>query len=67
MPDQLHDISQRLASIAEEIADIEFDQLRASVEGGATKPSAQQKRIARARRSVEKAAQLLSIEEQPSP
>ncbi len=62
MVDKLHDISDRLYAIAEEIADVALDRLRESVETGATKPSAEDKRLARARRSVEKAAHLLRDE-----
>lgn len=49
---------QRLEGIAEELADLAIDRLRAGVEGdeGA---AAEERRITRARRAVEKAANLL--------
>ena len=59
MVDKRHDISDRLAAIAEEIADLAMERLRDSIEAGETKSSEEEKRLARARRSVEKAAYLL--------
>ena len=52
-------ISERLAVIAEEIADLALESLRESAEAGETKPSEEAKRLGRARRAVEKAAHLL--------
>ncbi len=60
------DIAERLASISEELADLAIDRLReatASVRAGGQPDRelvAEEKRITRARRSVDKAAQLLS-------
>ena len=59
MADKRHDISERLAAIAEEIADLAMESLRDSIEAGETKLSDEEKRLTRARRSVEKAAYLL--------
>ena len=59
MVDQRHDISDRLAAIAEEIADLAMESLRDSIEAGETKSSEEEKRLTRARRSVEKAVYLL--------
>ena len=59
MADKRHDISERLAVIAEEIADLAMESLRDSIEAGETKLSDEEKRLTRARRSVEKAAYLL--------
>jgi hypothetical protein len=59
------DIAERLASISEELADLALDRLREAADavrsGGEPDPrlAAEEKRITRARRSVEKAAQLL--------
>jgi len=59
------DIAARLASISEELADLAIDRLREAAEsvraGGDLDPelAAEEKRITRARRSVEKAAVLL--------
>jgi len=54
----LDHLRQRLEGIAEELADLAIDRLRAAVagEGGA---AAEERRITRARRAVEKAANLL--------
>ena len=49
----------RLEAIAEELADLALDRLRAAVDAGAEKAPADEKLITRARRSVEKAADLL--------
>jgi hypothetical protein len=54
----VEDIRTRLDQIAEELADLALDTLRAAVESGATK-SDEEKRITRARNAVEKAARLL--------
>ena len=54
-----HEISDRLAAIAEELSDLELETLRECVEAGETKPSEDVKRLSRARRAVEKAANLL--------
>ena len=66
MADKRHDISDRLSVIAEEIADLALESLRGSIEAGATRLSDEEKRLTRARRSVEKAAYLLRSDP-PSP
>ena len=48
----------RLEAIAEELADLAIDRLRAAVDGNAG-AAAEERRITRARRAVEKAANLL--------
>ena len=59
------DIAERLAGIGEELADLALDRLREASDavraGGAPDPAltAEEKRITRARRSVEKAVTLL--------
>ena len=64
MPD-LDELAGRLGAIAEELADAALDRLRQSADavrtGGGPDPAlvAEEKRITRARRSVEKAASLL--------
>ena len=64
MPD-LEELADRLGAIAEELADAALDRLRQSADavrtGGGPDPNlvAEEKRITRARRSVEKAAGLL--------
>jgi hypothetical protein len=59
------DIAERLSAIAEELADLALDRLRQAADtvraGGEPDPglSSEEKRITRARRSVDKAVQLL--------
>ncbi len=59
MGGRLDDVQARLEAIAEELADLALDRLRAAVDDGAEKAPADEKLITRARRSVEKAASLL--------
>jgi hypothetical protein len=60
------DIAERLSAIAEELADLALDRLREASEavraGGQPDPelTAEEKRITRARRAVDKAAVLLA-------
>jgi hypothetical protein len=56
---RLDDVQARLEAIAEELADLALDRLRAAVDAGAEKAPADEKLITRARRSVEKAAALV--------
>lgn len=58
------EIRERLEAIAEELADLVTDQLRESIEGGATGASAEERRLSRARRAVEKAAAILGEDPQ---
>jgi hypothetical protein len=53
------DIRQRLEAIAEELADLAISRLRESIDAGGTELPVDEKRITRARRAVEKAANLL--------
>ena len=59
------DLRQRLEGIAEEIADLALDRLRAGVEGDVDAVG-EERRITRARRAVEKASYLLSDGERGS-
>jgi hypothetical protein len=54
----LDHVRERLEGIAEELADAAIDRLRAAVDGDAG-AAADERRITRARRAVEKAAGLL--------
>ncbi len=54
-------LRERLDAIAEELADRAIDRLRAAVEGNEA-AAAEERRITRARRAVEKAANLLRPE-----
>jgi hypothetical protein len=56
--DDLDHLRERLRGIAEELADLAIDRLRAAVEGDAG-AAADERRLTRARRAVEKAAGLL--------
>ncbi len=58
MPGDLDGVRERLERIAEELADAAIDRLRAAVAGNAD-AAAEERRITRARRAVEKAANLL--------
>lgn len=58
----LDDIRSRLAVIADELGDEALTRLRAAVRRGETKAPADEKRLTRARRSVEKAISLLNEE-----
>ena len=54
----LEHLRERLESMAEELADLAIDRLRSAVEGDAG-AAAEERRLTRARRAVEKAAALL--------
>ena len=60
MATDLEDLRARLTTIAEELADVALVQLRATVEDGDADAARAEKKITRARRSVEKAAMLLA-------
>ena len=55
-------LRERLEGIAEELADLAIDRLRAAVEGDQN-AAAEERRLTRARRAVEKAASLLRQDE----
>ena len=59
------DLRQRLEGIAEELADLALDRLRAGVEGNVDAVG-DERRLTRARRAVEKASYLLSDGERGS-
>ena len=59
------DLRQRLEGIAEELADLALDRLRAGVEGDVDAVG-EERRLTRARRAVEKASYLLSDGERGS-
>ncbi len=58
MGGDLDHVRERLEGIADELADLAIDRLRAAVEGNES-AAAEERRITRARRAVEKAANLL--------
>ena len=53
------DVRERLEIIAEELADLALDRLRSATEDGDADAAAEERRITRARRAVEKAVALL--------
>ena len=58
MPGDVDHLRERLEGIAEELADLAIDRLRAAVDGNEG-AAAEERRLTRARRAVEKAANLL--------
>jgi hypothetical protein len=61
MPADPADLRRRLQAIADELADLAIERLEEAIDAGAT-TSPVERRITRARRSVEKAVELLSDE-----
>ncbi|MGY6499568.1 MAG: hypothetical protein ACXIVQ_01520 [Acidimicrobiales bacterium] len=59
MSGEFEDIRERLDRIAEELADLAIVRLRESIDAGGTERPVDEKRLHRARRSVEKAAAIL--------
>jgi hypothetical protein len=57
---EFQDIRQRLAAIAEELADLAMERLRESIDAGGTELPVDERRLTRARRAVEKAATILA-------
>jgi hypothetical protein len=53
------ELAERLDAVAEELADLAIDVLRAALERGDGVRPAEEKRLTQARRAVEKAAHLL--------
>jgi len=60
MAGEFDDIKNRLDGIAEELADLAIQRLRDSIDAGGTELPVDERRLTRARRSVEKASHLLS-------
>jgi hypothetical protein len=58
--DRLDDLRSRLDEIAEELADIGLDKLKEAVREDSAHAAAEERRLARARRAVIKAAALLA-------
>jgi hypothetical protein len=68
VPTTTDELRERLEDIGEALADLAMDALRSALEDGdgAAEAKAQERRLTRARRSVEKAAALLADRE-PDP
>lgn len=60
MAAEIGDLRDRLEVIAEELADLALDRLREAVSAGAKTAPAEERRLTRARRAVEKAVALLA-------
>jgi len=60
------ELRERLENIGEALADLALDALRSAIEDGDADAKARERRLTRARRSVEKAAALLADRE-PDP
>lgn len=60
MAGEFEDLRERLAIIAEELADLAIIRLRESIDAGGTELPVDEKRLTRARRAVEKAVHILS-------
>ena len=58
----VEDLRERLSGIAEELADLALERLRAAVDGNAppSEAAAEERRLTRARRAVEKAVSVLA-------
>ena len=59
MPGEFDDIRTRLEGIAEELADLAIARLRESIDAGGTELPVDERRLTRARRAVQKAADIL--------
>lgn len=59
MAGEFDQIRNRLLGIADELADLGLDSLRSSIDAGGTELPVDERRLARARRAVLKAAALL--------
>ncbi len=59
MAGEFDDIRTRLESIAEELADLAIVRLRESIDAGGSELPVDERRLTRARRSIEKAINLL--------
>ncbi len=60
MAGEFEDIRSRLEAISEELAELALARLRDSIDAGGTELPVDERRITRARRAVEKAANLLA-------
>lgn len=60
MAGEFDDIRKRLEAIAEELADLGLERLRESVDAGGVELPVDERRLARARRAVLKAAEVLA-------
>jgi hypothetical protein len=59
MAGEFADVRARLEAIAEELADLGLERLRASIDAGGSELPVDERRLTRARRAVLKAAEIL--------
>jgi hypothetical protein len=59
MAGEFDDIRKRLESIAEELTDLAIERLKESIDAGGTELPVDERRLNRARRSIEKAIAIL--------
>jgi len=67
MAGEFDDLRRRLEGIAEELAELGLERLRSSVDAGGTELPVDERRLARARRSVLKAASVLAEPDDAGP
>jgi hypothetical protein len=67
MAGEFEDIRARLEAIAEELADLAIVRLRESIDAGGDELPVDERRLTRARRAVEKAANLLREPDDDTP
>ncbi|HEX2701729.1 MAG TPA: hypothetical protein VHM89_16120 [Acidimicrobiales bacterium] len=60
MGTEIDDLRERLQSVADDLADLALQRLRAAVEGDDPAPAAEERRLTRARRAVDKAVAVLA-------
>ena len=60
MAGEFQEIRGRLLGISEELADLAMDRIRESIDAGGAELPVDERRLARARRAVEKAAAILA-------
>lgn len=60
MAGEFDDIRKRLDAIAEELADLGMERLRESIDNGGVELPVDERRLARARRAVQRAAAILA-------
>jgi hypothetical protein len=60
MAGEFEDIRRRLQEISDELADLALERLRESVDAGGVELPVDERRLARARRAVERAAAILA-------
>lgn len=60
MAGEFQDIRRRLEAISEELGELQIERLRESIDAGGVELPVDERRLARARRAVDKAASILA-------